>query len=343
MRKKFIMLIIAFIMTSFIVGCQKENTEELSKTTFALGTVININLYDQGSEELMLEIIETINGIEKAMSVNIKDSEISQINRQAGISPVKVSEKTFFVIEKAIQFADLSNGKFDPTLGPIIKLWGIGTEAAKVPDPEELSKLLSKVDYRKIQLNKKEQTVFLELEGMALDLGGIAKGYAADAIVNLLEANRVERAIINLGGNVFAFGSKDSSEPWKIAIQNAFDQRNQYFGYVKIVNKSVVTAGSYERYFEEDGVIYHHIFNVTTGFPVQTEVVSVTVIAESSIYADALSTILFTLPIERGIDLIENINGIESIFVTKENKIYLSSGIKEFFVLTDLSYTINSD
>ncbi|MBN4069285.1 MAG: thiamine biosynthesis protein ApbE [Alkaliphilus sp.] len=312
----------------------------LSQTTFALGTVININLYDEGSQELMTELIEKISNIEKAMSKNLKDSEISQINRQAGIAPVKVSEETYFVLERAIEFAELSDGKFDPTIGPIIDLWGIGTEAAKVPDAKELSKRLSKVDYKKVQLNKEEQTIYLELEGMALDLGGIAKGYTADALVQLLQANQVNKAMLNLGGNVFAYGEKNNGKPWKIAIQNSFDQRNNYFGYVEVVNKTVVTSGSYERYFEEEGHVYHHIFDATTGVPVQTEAVSVSVIADSSTDADALSTILFTLSIKEGIALVENLEGIECIYVTADKEIYLSSGVKEIFTLTDERYVI---
>ncbi|MBN4069586.1 FAD:protein FMN transferase [bacterium AH-315-G05] len=336
-------MIVFLTVIILMAGCQKKGSEDLSQTTFALGTVININLFDEGSQELMTEIIEKISIIEKAMSRKLKDSEISQINRQAGISPVKVSEETFFIIDKAIQFAKLSNGKFDPTLGPVIELWGIGTEAAKVPDSKELSKVLSKVDFRKIQLDKKEQTVFLELEGMALDLGGIAKGFVADAVIELLRENKINNAMLNLGGNVFAYGEKDNGEPWKIAIQNSFNQRNSYFAYVEIVDKSVVTSGSYERYFEENGLAYHHIFDAVTGFPVQTEVVSVTVIAASSTDADALSTILFALPIAEGIALVEKLEGIECIYVTEDNKIYLSSGAKEFFVLTDSSYVVNSD
>ena len=343
MRKNVRMIIFFLTVIILTVGCQKKGGEDLSQTIFALGTVISINLFDEGSQELMTEIIEKINSIEKTMSKNLKDSEISQINRQAGISPVKVSEETFFVIDKAIQFAELSNGMFDPTLGPIIELWGIGTEAAKVPDLKELSALLSKVDYRKVQLNKKEQTVFLELEGMALDLGGIAKGFAADSVIELLKVHKINNAMLNLGGNVFAYGKKDNGEPWKIAIQSSFDQRNSYFGYVEVVDKSVVTSGSYERYFEEDGVVYPHIFDAKTGFPVQTEVVSVTVIAASSIDADALSTILFALSIEEGIAIVEKLDGIECIYVTKDDRIYLSSGAKEFFVLTDSSYILNND
>ncbi|PHS35148.1 MAG: thiamine biosynthesis protein ApbE [Alkaliphilus sp.] len=343
MRKNVGLMIVFLTVIILMAGCQKKGSEDLSQTTFALGTVININLFDEGSQELMTEIIEKISIIEKAMSRKLKDSEISQINRQAGISPVKVSEETFFIIDKAIQFAKLSNGKFDPTLGPVIELWGIGTEAAKVPDSKELSKVLSKVDFRKIQLDKKEQTVFLELEGMALDLGGIAKGFVADAVIELLRENKINNAMLNLGGNVFAYGEKDNGEPWKIAIQNSFNQRNSYFAYVEIVDKSVVTSGSYERYFEENGLAYHHIFDAVTGFPVQTEVVSVTVIAASSTDADALSTILFALPIAEGIALVEKLEGIECIYVTEDNKIYLSSGAKEFFVLTDSSYVVNSD
>lgn len=226
------------------------------------------------------------------MSVTIKDSEISQINENAGIRPVKVSADTFYVIQQAVHFSDVEKGYFDITVGPIVKLWNIGTDKARIPSPEEIKAKLPLVNYKDIILDEKNRTIMLKNKGMSIDLGGIAKGYAADKVAQVLKKEGVKHAIINLGGDVIAIGTKPAGGNWRIGIQTPFKPRGEYLGIIEVSNKAVVTSGVYERYFEKDGKLYHHILNPFTGYPADSHLYSVTIIAETSIAGDALSKFL---------------------------------------------------
>ncbi len=326
-----------------ITGCQTAPEEDLVQTTYALGTVITINLYDQGDEALMKTLIDKVTDIEQKMSSQKETSEVNAITAGAGVEPVIVSEDTFQVIQKALTYSELSDGRFDPTIRPILDLWQIGTDDARVPEAGEIEEALPFVDYSKVVLDEESQAVYLPETGMALDLGGIAKGYVADELVKLLDEYQIERAMINLGGNIYAYGEKASGEPYKIAIQTPYDTRNTYFGFVELRDMTVVTSGPYERFFEEEGSFYHHIFDAKTGYPTSGEVVSVSVITKNSMDADALSTLLFTMSPDEGLALIESMEGTECIYVDKDYGLILSSGLKETFTLTDTQYKILND
>ncbi len=338
-------IVVTFILIVTLTSCTEAQVPQvdLIQTTYALGTVISINLYDQGSQALMNELITRIAEIEGMMSAQEDASEVSEITRQAGIAPVKVSPETFEVVQRALYYAELSSGSFDPTIGPIVQLWRIGTKNPRVPEPAEIEEALLFVDYTKVVLNEVEQTIYLSDVGMSLDLGGIAKGYAADELVKLLDASYIERAMINLGGNIYAYGEKADGKAYKVAIQTPYDQRNTYFGYVTLRNMTVVTSGPYERYFEKDGQIYHHIFDATTGYPIQSDVASVSVVAEQSMDGDALSTLLFTMSPEAGLKLIESLEGIECIYVDKSFSLTLSTGLNNNFTLTDETYKLSKE
>jgi len=308
-------LYVVLVVILGLAGCTQAPAEDLTRTTYALGTVISINLYDQGDDALMDALMKRVGEIEGIMSAQIETSEINRITSMAGIEPVQVSEETFRVVKRALYYADLSGGKFDPTIGPIVDLWGIGTDDARVPDQSEIDRALALVDYKKVVLDESASTVYLQLEGMSLDLGGIAKGYVADQLALYLEGTDVERAMINLGGNIYAYGQKEDGSPYKIAIQTPYDTRNTYFGYAEVEDGTVVTSGPYERFFEEGGQIYHHIFDARTGYPTTGDIVSVSIIGNSSMDADALSTLLFTMAPEDGLKVIEDIEGVECIYV----------------------------
>jgi len=326
-----------FVVIVMISGCKSNTVPEdfQKKTIYALNTIITIDLMDQGTEILMNKLVARIHEIEADISSKLSTSQLAEIEKNAGKNYVPVSEDTYRIIEKALEFAKLSKGKFDPTIGPIIRLWGIGTEEAKVPTSEEIKTALTYVDYQKVHLNEEDKSVYLEKAGMSLELGGIAKGYVADALIQLLEAAGTTRAMLSLGGNIYAYGEKTEKRFWRVAIQNPYGEPGSYFGYLEVKNKTVVTSGAYERYLEVKGKRYAHIFNALTGYPVEGEVISVTVVGENSMAADALSTILFTLPIEEGLTLIEDMPELECIYVDKEKKIYLSSGLENSLTITD--------
>lgn len=336
-KKIYVILVLVFSLV--LSGCSSEDmNESISDSRFVIGTIITIQLFGTEDETLLDGSFDIINNIDSLMSLSIDDTELDLLNDNAGNGPFVVSEETFYVIKKALEYGELSNGGFDITLEPVISLWNIGSDDARVPSDDELSESLAYVDYSKVKLNEEDLSVELE-EGMSIDLGGIGKGYSADLVADYLVENGVTKAILNLGGNILILGSKDNNEPFKVGLQNPFDDRNEYFGIVAVSNKTVVTSGIYERNFEEDGVTYHHILDTETGYPVENGVASVSIIADKSIDADALSTVLFVLGVEEGIKLANELDGVECIYVSTGGTVVMTDGAEEITTITDESFT----
>lgn len=302
-----------------------------------MDTVMNIIIYDKDDKEILDKAYERLQEIEKKMSATIGTSEVNQINDNAGIEPVQVSQDTYFVLQESKYHAEISNGAYEPTIGPLVKLWNIKKEEDGdrdwLPDPEEIEKAKNLVNYRNLELLD-DNKVFLKYKGMRLDLGGIVKGYAADEVRRILQENGVKKAIIDLGGNVYAHGKKDHELPWNIGIQNPLEVRGGYVGIIGIEDKSIVTSGDYERYFEYGGVRYHHILDQTTGYPSNNEITGVTIISDRSIDGDALSTTLFVLGVDKSMELVNSLEGVDAIFITKDKVIYTTPNIKDDFKLT---------
>lgn len=343
LRNRFIVSIILLMFVMLVLsscGQNQENNKPVSQNRFLLGTIITVQIYDKASDKLFDEIFNRLKEIENKMTINEKNSEIMLVNSNAGTKFTKVSDDTFYVVEKGKYFSELSGGRFDISIGPLVKLWNIGTEGAEIPDRRQIEEKKSLVDYNDVLLNSEKKSIMLKKTGMIIDLGGIAKGYAADEVAKILKENNIKHAIINLGGNVLAYGSKPDGSEWRIGIQNPFSSRGDYVGIVNVINKQVVTSGIYERYFEAKGKIYHHILDPETGYPVENNLVSVTVIADKGIDADSLSTSAFAMGLEKGFNLIEGLDNTEAVFITNDSKIYLTSGLKETFKLTDRSFSI---
>lgn len=339
--KSAIILILALAIS--LAGCTKPApAKPLSKTNFLLGTVVEISTFDKHDESIIDKAFARISEIERKMTINnAETSEIIALNDASGRSEAKLSPDTFYVAEKGKQYSELSKGRFDITIGPIVKLWNIGTEYAAVPDKDKLAEAIKLVDYRKLQLNKENNTARLETAGMKVDLGAIAKGYAADEVARILKENGVEHAIINLGGNVLTVGGNINGQPWKIGIQDPFNPRGDFLGIVNIDSKTVVTSGIYERFFEENGKRYHHILDSRNGYPVENNLYSVSIITDKSIDGDALSTTSLLLGADEGMKLIESLDNVEAVFVTGDKKVYLSSGLKDNFILSNKEFKLS--
>lgn len=324
---------------------QEQQSDEkmlLQDKLFFLNSILTLNIRDEDVDKdtIYKQVQERVQELEEKFTLNSDSSEVSEINKNAGIKPVKVSEDTYYVIKSSIEYSELSGGKFDITVGDLVKLWGIGTDKEKVPSDDEIKSALAKIDYKKMVLNDTDKTVFLQDEGMVIDLGAIAKGYVADEIIKILEENNVKSAIVNLGGNVYVHGSKNG-EDFKVGIRDPFSQdANTYFGIYKTQDESIVTSGVYERYFIKDGVRYHHILSTSTGYPIDNELMSTTILTKNSMVADALSTTTFALGVDEGLKLIENTPNVEAIFVTKDKKVYMTSGVNEKLDLTNKEYEI---
>jgi len=328
-NKLTVLLLICFLLP---ISCAKQET---SRTDFALGTVCNITLYEKGKKSIYDEIFSRIREIESLMSVNIKSSDVSKINASAGIQKVQVSEDTFDVIERAVYFAQLSGGAFDPSIGPLVSLWDISGNP-RVPTQEEINSVLPLINWRNIELDAQAQSVYLTQRGMALDLGGIAKGYAADSAAKVIKSHNINRAKIDLGGNIIMIGERQDKKFWKVGIQNPDENRGTIIGFVQIPEKTVVTSGIYERNFEKDGIFYHHLLSVTDGYPVDNGLASVTIIADVSMDADAISTAVFVSGYEKGISLLRNYKDAQAVFVFKDKSVVITEDTD--FTLTDIKY-----
>jgi thiamine biosynthesis lipoprotein len=342
------LIITALLTAIFLSGCQKSSSDTsikpLSKTNFLLGTVIEISIYDRNDEAVLDKAFKRIGEIEKKMTINnTETSEIISLNNASGKNEVKLSPDTFFVVEKGREYSEKSRGIFDITIGPVVKLWNIGTEYAAVPEKSKLEEAVRLVGYKKLSLNKENHTAMLEEPGMKVDLGAIAKGYAADEAARILRENGVEHAIINLGGNIMTIGGNPKGDPWKIGIQDPFNPRGDFLGVVHVRDKTVVTSGTYERYFEENGRIYHHILDPFTGYPVENNLRSVSIVADKSIDGDGLSTTALLIGLEEGMKLIESFEDIGAIFVTDDKRVYVSSGLKNNFEITNSEFKYAND
>lgn len=340
---KKIVIFISLILMIFIVGCSTKDVDEpISRTEIIMGTTVGVTLYENGSEEVLDKVFKRVQEIENLVSINKEETEIDKLNENAGISPVKLSDTSFEIIEKALYYSKLSNGGYDLTVGPLVKLWNIGLPEAKVPTQEEINEVIKNIDYTKVVLNKDTKEVFLSQKGMLLDLGSIAKGYAADEIVKILKEENINSAIIDLGGNIYALGFKEGNKNWKIGIQNPFDNRGKIVGSLEVSNKTVVTSGVYERYIEQDGQTYHHILNPETGYPYETDIAGVSIIADKSIDGDALSTLVFTKGLEKGLELVENIDGVDAIFITNNKEVYVTKDLKDNFKITNEEFILKN-
>ncbi|SCG83972.1 Thiamine biosynthesis lipoprotein apbE [Proteiniborus sp. DW1] len=347
--KKFIVYILSIIviaigMYSIISKYKGANLSKDSlikeKTGFLLGTVVQIKFPESQPVRLFDDVFVLLKEIENDMSINIEDSEVIRINKSAGKSYVKVSPETYYVIERGKYYSELSEGRFDISIGPLVKLWGIGTNAPKVPTQVEIEKELSKVDYTNILLNESDKSIMLAKEGMIIDLGGIAKGYAADVVADYLKSKDIHNAIIDLGGNILALGGNGKADFWNIGLQNPFEARNKHLGILKVKDKTIVTSGVYERNFTEKGKTYHHILDPFTGYPVENSLMSVSIIADKSIDADGLSTTVFALGLEKGAEIIKSLDGVDAIFVDKAKNVYITEDIKNSLTITNDEFTV---
>lgn len=245
------------------------------------------------------------------------DAKMNSHNPDSALNKKEFDGDLIYVINKGLKFGSLSGGLFDITVKPLADLWGITTDHPRVPGNDEIAAALNRVDYTKITVSGGTVAVPCETE---IDLGGIAKGYAADEAKKILEKYNIKNAVINLGGNVYAIGSK------RVGIQNPLAENGSYMGIIEAENVSVATAGAYERNFMQNGKTYHHILNPKTGFPAETDLQSATVISESSADADAASTVIFMLGARDGGKFAEK-NGFSYVLIDKNNKVYCSPGI----------------
>lgn len=270
--------------------------KKVSSTELAMNTVVSVTAYGDRADEAVKAAFDEVKRIEKLLSCHIEDSEISKVNKSAHINPVEVSPETAEVLKKALLFCQKTKGAFDISIKPLSDLWNIKAEKPEVPSDEQIKNTLSFVGYENISLDG--NLVSFKKEGVQIDLGGAAKGYCADRVREVLKSFGVKNALIDLGGNIYALGKNEQGGSWRIGLQKPGGKRGEYFSIEELSDKTAVTSGSYERYFEENGKIYHHILDRSTGKPADSGLISVTVISKNSFEADMLSTAIFVMGAE---------------------------------------------
>lgn len=321
-KKRLSALAAAAVICVSLSGCAAVSKEPMTYTDTVFDSVIALTIYDSKDEDILKECKAMCHRYDAMFSVTNPDSEISQIN-QAGGKPVEVSPETATLIKKGLYYGKLSNGAFDITVGKVSSLWNFTSEDASVPDPAAIADALKHVDYEKVLVSG--NTVTMQDPEAALDLGAIAKGYIADRLKEYLEKEGVQHANINLGGNVQTIGGKPDGSDFNIGIQEPFSESGFPITSVKINDQSIVTSGTYQRYFEKDGTLYHHILDPRTGYPCQNGLSSVTIITDSSLTADALSTTCFALGPEDGLKLVNQLDNVDGVFIDSENEITYSN------------------
>lgn len=327
------MALCLFALISFLPSCSKYQDPH-TETGFYFDTVIQITLYGN-DKRYMDECFELCDKYEKLFSTEISDSDVSKINSSAGTGlPVVVNPDTFDLIEKSITYSELSKGKFDITIGKLTKTWNFdlalkSPEKYTLPSQEKIDTARISTGYENLVLNRDDFSVYIRKPGVSIDLGGTAKGYIADKLKEYLSSVNVKKGMINLGGNVLLLGSKPYSSNYNIGIKKPFSQNEEIIAAINTSDKSIVTSGIYERSFTIDEKFYHHILDTDTGYPVQNEILSVTIISDKSMDGDALSTSVLILGLTDGLKLIESLEDTEAVIITSDNKLHYSSGLKQ--------------
>jgi len=301
------------------------------KTLHLMGTVIKLWVQHPEAEDLLANAEVRLRDFEQRFSANAEDSELMKINHQAGLAPVKVDDELFELIKIGKQQSLITDSALNIAIGPLIQEWRVGFHDAKYPSAEKIQQLLPLIDPAAIQLDEARQTVYLEQPGMAIDLGALAKGYFADKIIADFKAAQADAAFIDLGGNVLTYGAapQRAEGRWRIGIQNPFLPRGKYVAVVNAQNESVVTSGVYERKFEWQGKTYHHIFDSQTGYPIQTDLASLTIVSEKSLEGEIWTTLLFGKKAYEVLAELNQLAGIDGIVITTDQQMAYSDGLKE--------------
>ncbi|MGE5390744.1 MAG: FAD:protein FMN transferase [Deltaproteobacteria bacterium] len=329
----YVWLILVILVSS--AGCGLGKPEPVKTEEFVLGTIINQQVYGSNAQRAADEVSARIKELNALWTINQPGGDINKLNEHAGQGYVKLKPETIDILLKARQISDLSGGAaFDITVAPLVKAWGIGTDHAGVPSDATIRDLLPLVNYQDVKVDKTIDSASLAKAGQMVDLGGIAKGYIGDLAIEIYKKNGITSAFANLGGNVVVLGCKPDGSPWKVGIQNPRSQNGDIVGVVDVVDKAVVTSGDYQRYFVKNGKRYCHIIDPKTGYPADSGLMSVTIIAASSTEADGMSK-AYVLGLKRGLDLVNRYGKAEAIFITNDKKIYVTPGLNGKFRLED--------
>ncbi len=331
-RNLWIGILFVVVLSVFIVcyGKMQKPEEPITATAFKLNTVVKVTIYDSQDEKILQDALALCDKYEKIFSRTRTDSEIYLLND--GKLPQEdgyyiLSEECAELIGKGLYYSELSGGAFDITIEPLSSLWDFTSGEKQIPDPQTLVEAQKHVGYEKVEL--KGNKIRFQEDGMGLELGAIAKGYIADKIKEFLISEGIESAVIDLGGNVLCIGTRPDGEAFRVGIQKPFADRNETVATAGIRDRSVVSSGIYERYFEKDGKLYHHILNPKSGYPYENGLTAVTILSDESVDGDGLSTVCFALGLEKGLELINSLPDTQAVFITEDGELHYSEHFEE--------------
>ena len=320
-----------FVLLSLLSGCSAPTVGDVGavRQLFAMDTTMQITVYGPHQEEAASAVVAEINRLEQLLSRTREDSQIARINAHAGDgTAVAISGEVAELLALAQDYTAQTGGTFDITVAPLMDAWGFTKDAYRVPAQAELDALLPLVDSQALEVDSQTGTARLRNSGMAVDLGGIAKGYAAQQCVDLLRSYDVTSALLQLGGNITALGTRYDGKPWQVAVRDPRSSED-YLCILALEDVTVSTSGGYERYFESDGVTYHHILDPETGFPAQSGLLSVTVVSAAAARDDALSTALFVMGADRALDFWRSDGDFEAVLVREDGHVFITQGLED--------------
>ena len=295
---------------------------EYTKIIYLMGTKISLYIKGESAEKLAEKAEGMLIHYEEVFSANSDNSQLAMLKKTASLSPQEVDAQLYELIKIGIKHSLCENTYLNIAIGPLIKLWRIGFEEAHVPEKEAIAPVLELLKVENIQLDDEKKTVYFLKKGIEIDLGAIAKGYFADKVMDFFKENGAVSAMVDMGGNVLVFGeSPTNGGDWNVGIQNPFLPRGNAVALVKIKDQSVVTSGIYERVFEKDGRKYHHIFDSKTGYPIESNIASLTIIADKSVDCDIYTTKLFGLDAVSIIHRVNKIKGMGAVVITVDGKL----------------------
>ena len=331
MKKSYFRLsgVLLFLLCiAMLTACQNsDENKKVSKDIFAMDTYMTVTAYGKNAENGVNKAVDEINRLETVLSAEKQESDIYKLN-ETGRGTLSTGAKN--IVARALEINKTTNGAFDISIYPLMVKWGFTTQKYNVPSKNEISKLLKDVDSSKIIFDEKSGNIKLK-ENMKIDLGGIAKGYTSNRVMQIFKECGVKSGLVSLGGNVQALGTKTDGTAWQIAIENP-DKSSDYIGVVSVKDKAVITSGGYERYFEKNGKTYHHILDPETGYPAESGVKSVTIVSDDGTLADALSTSLFVMGKEKALDYWhEHKNEFDTVLVEDNGDITITGGLEKIF------------
>ena len=332
MIPKLIKLLITLALAASIISCGSGDELKITKVSrIVMGTLVEISAVGptDKTQPAIDAAFSELKRVENLTSFH-KSSDLTRLNKSSGEGPQTVDPELVGLITKSLEFSALSQGAFDPSIGPVAQLWNFSGESGpRLPDSAEIGKILPLIGWEQVLVDEDGHSVSLAKAGMALDLGAIAKGYAIDKATQKLKSLGVKAALVNAGGDIVAYGEKEPGKPWKIGVQ---DPRNPggVIAVAELKDRAMVTSGDYERSFEDAGKRYHHLLDPKTGYPADG-LQSVTIVAADGVTADALSTAVFVLGEEKGIRLIESLPDVAALLVDAQGKIIISQKAQEMF------------